>query len=53
MGRGPTLAIIAMLLLVGINGTEVENRSNLRDESIVMNQFGGGTSLEALSLIHI
>lgn len=46
-GRGPTLAIIAMLLLVGINGTEVENRSNLRDESIVMNQFGGGTSLEA------
>ena len=47
MGRGPTLAIIAMLLLVGINGTEVENRSNLRDESIVMNQFGGGTSLEA------
>ena len=47
MGRGPTLAIITMVLLVGINGTEVEDRSNLRDESIVMNQFGGGTSLEA------
>jgi len=47
MGRGPTLAIIALLLLVGINGAEIENRSYLQDESIVMNQFGGGTSLEA------
>ena len=47
MGRGPTLAIIAMMLLLGINGVGVENRPDLQDESVVMSQFGGGTSLEA------
>ena len=47
MGRGPTLAIIAMMLLLGINGGGVENRPDLQDESVVMSQFGGGTSLEA------
>ena len=46
MGRGPTLAIIAMMLLLGINGVGVENRPNLQDESVVMSQFGGGTSLK-------
>ena len=40
MRRGPTLAIIAMLLLLGINGVGVENRPNLQDESVVMSQFG-------------
>ena len=47
MGRGPTLAIISMMLLLGINGGGVENRPDLQDESVVMSQFGGGTSLEA------
>ena len=47
MGRGPTLTIIAMMLLLGINGIGVESRPDLQDESVVMSQFGGGTSLEA------
>ena len=40
MGRGPTLAIIAMMLLFGVNGVGVENRPDLQDESVVMSQFG-------------